>query len=310
MGARFVVSICGNRFCLNIGREHKSNGIYFIVDLTNCTFKQHCHDPECRTFRSRPVQLPVNLCHNSFNESVQPGTPSPSLCPKHCDNLHSSTTPQTASSMKRPKSEQERFKPEKRRRNYAPSSFIPAQDENLPIPLRPQSGSFKTRSNSRLERLRPEKRRLTSLPIKEHSVKRHCFSVGSRDMMDRKTYLTNDRVKATTMFRRSDDVVLQRHISSKLDSTQLMLRSENMAIVSDCASDVQGNRQSHTREYPKTRSVMMGKRIIPTIQAKQVNIAIILLQASSRQAITICQVLLPQSPSLPNCTPQIPIVLH
>lgn len=28
-----LVNISGNRFCANIGRQHKSNGVYYIVDL-------------------------------------------------------------------------------------------------------------------------------------------------------------------------------------------------------------------------------------------------------------------------------------
>jgi len=28
-----ILNISGNRFCANIGRQHKSNGIYMVVDL-------------------------------------------------------------------------------------------------------------------------------------------------------------------------------------------------------------------------------------------------------------------------------------
>ena len=42
----------GNRFCSVIGRYHKSNNIYWTVDLNNMCYKQGCHDMECRNLVS------------------------------------------------------------------------------------------------------------------------------------------------------------------------------------------------------------------------------------------------------------------
>ncbi|KAG5181603.1 hypothetical protein JKP88DRAFT_320964 [Tribonema minus] len=55
--------IVGNRYCQNIGRQHKSNNIMLIVDLRKGCFWQKCHDPECRRmqYRSPSVMLDDDL---------------------------------------------------------------------------------------------------------------------------------------------------------------------------------------------------------------------------------------------------------
>ncbi|XP_057871559.2 uncharacterized protein LOC131077968 isoform X2 [Cryptomeria japonica] len=52
-----VYNINGNRFCENIGRQHKSNHVMYIVDFRSASYYQKCHDPDCRGFRSplRPI---------------------------------------------------------------------------------------------------------------------------------------------------------------------------------------------------------------------------------------------------------------
>jgi Herpesviridae UL52/UL70 DNA primase len=52
--------IARNRFCANIGRQHRSNGVYIVVDLDRRTLYQKCHDPVCRAanFRSSEVRIP------------------------------------------------------------------------------------------------------------------------------------------------------------------------------------------------------------------------------------------------------------
>lgn len=57
---RLVYEIALNRFCYNIGREHKSNGIMYVVDLKNAMYYQKCHDPDCKEFRSEAWPLPEN----------------------------------------------------------------------------------------------------------------------------------------------------------------------------------------------------------------------------------------------------------
>ena len=50
-----------NHFCENIGRAHKSNHIYFIVDIRCGIFYQKCHDPDCIDFKSEEKVLPEGI---------------------------------------------------------------------------------------------------------------------------------------------------------------------------------------------------------------------------------------------------------
>lgn len=54
-----VYDIIGNRFCLNIGREHKSNNVMYIVDMNTLSYYQKCYDPDCSNFKSEKKKLPV-----------------------------------------------------------------------------------------------------------------------------------------------------------------------------------------------------------------------------------------------------------
>lgn len=51
-------NMMSNRWCANVQRAHKSNGIYFVVDLRAGVWYQKCFDPECRGFRSEFMPLP------------------------------------------------------------------------------------------------------------------------------------------------------------------------------------------------------------------------------------------------------------
>ena len=57
-----------NHFCENIGRAHKSNHIYFIVDMRHGTFYQKCHDPDCIDFKSEEKMLPEDV-NTALNDS-------------------------------------------------------------------------------------------------------------------------------------------------------------------------------------------------------------------------------------------------
>ena len=52
-----VISILKNKFCTNVMRSHKSNGIYFVLDLETNTFIQKCHDKNCCNYSSPAVEL-------------------------------------------------------------------------------------------------------------------------------------------------------------------------------------------------------------------------------------------------------------
>lgn len=56
-----VYDIVGNRYCENIRRQHKSNNVKYIVNLSSYTYYQKCHDFECLHFRSTASKLPVEL---------------------------------------------------------------------------------------------------------------------------------------------------------------------------------------------------------------------------------------------------------
>ena len=62
-GSIFLYNIKGNRFCGNIGRQHKSNGIFFIVDVQHGVWYQKCYDPECRHYKSPATALPLDVLH-------------------------------------------------------------------------------------------------------------------------------------------------------------------------------------------------------------------------------------------------------
>ena len=56
-----VLSLRHGRFCGGVGRPHRSNGVYYVVDLRGGTFRQRCHDPECRGYRSPAAPLPGDV---------------------------------------------------------------------------------------------------------------------------------------------------------------------------------------------------------------------------------------------------------
>lgn len=56
---RICYNLGGTRFCANIGRHHKSNGVYLVVDIGTRTVVQKCHDPDCRGFSSMPIAVPA-----------------------------------------------------------------------------------------------------------------------------------------------------------------------------------------------------------------------------------------------------------
>lgn len=53
-----VYEIANNRFCHNIGREHKSNGVMYVANLKLAVYYQKCHDSDCQDYRSNPIPLP------------------------------------------------------------------------------------------------------------------------------------------------------------------------------------------------------------------------------------------------------------
>jgi hypothetical protein len=58
---QIIYYISNNRFCHSVQREHKSNGVYYVLDLQENHYYQKCFDIDCRNFKSRPVAMPETL---------------------------------------------------------------------------------------------------------------------------------------------------------------------------------------------------------------------------------------------------------
>jgi hypothetical protein len=63
VGKTLTLDLSGNRYCERIGREHKSNGVYFVVSIERGYFYQKCYDSECRAtnFKSTVRYVPDEL---------------------------------------------------------------------------------------------------------------------------------------------------------------------------------------------------------------------------------------------------------
>lgn len=55
-----------NRWCLNIGREHRSNNVVWHADLEALALHQTCLDSSCRGYRSQPVPIPASVLVRSL----------------------------------------------------------------------------------------------------------------------------------------------------------------------------------------------------------------------------------------------------
>ncbi|CAF1245630.1 unnamed protein product [Adineta steineri] len=57
---RYRLEIGGNyRYCDNVGRPHKKNQVYFLVDPVNLVYYQRCYDPDCQGFQS--AKQPIHI---------------------------------------------------------------------------------------------------------------------------------------------------------------------------------------------------------------------------------------------------------
>ncbi|EFO25208.2 hypothetical protein LOAG_03275 [Loa loa] len=64
----YYISNC--RFCFNIGREHRSNGVYWIVDLDKLHCFQKCFDIDCNGSSSNYFPLPNFVCTSLSTKDV------------------------------------------------------------------------------------------------------------------------------------------------------------------------------------------------------------------------------------------------
>ena len=56
-GHLLYIAISGNSYCLKIGREHKKNAIFFVVNEAKNVYYQRCFDQNCSGFHSQEVLL-------------------------------------------------------------------------------------------------------------------------------------------------------------------------------------------------------------------------------------------------------------
>ncbi|XP_048585081.1 DNA-directed primase/polymerase protein isoform X2 [Nematostella vectensis] len=63
-GKLLMFDIGGNKWCENIGRQHKSNHIMIVADLRHGVYYQKCYDPDCKRidYRSQERAIPEELC--------------------------------------------------------------------------------------------------------------------------------------------------------------------------------------------------------------------------------------------------------
>jgi len=69
---RIIYYVSKNRFCQNIGREHKSNNIMFVAEIDTGLCYQKCFDIDCKDFRSLALQIPFQLLPESIRIPPNP----------------------------------------------------------------------------------------------------------------------------------------------------------------------------------------------------------------------------------------------
>ena len=57
-GSTLVYGIARNRYCERIARQHRSNHVFYVVDLAGGQARQMCTDRDCRGFASAPIPVP------------------------------------------------------------------------------------------------------------------------------------------------------------------------------------------------------------------------------------------------------------
>lgn len=74
---RITYYLAGCRYCFNIGREHRSNGVFWTVDLERLYCYQKCFDVDCRGTSSNFFPLPYFVCASipSFEEVAEAQAP-------------------------------------------------------------------------------------------------------------------------------------------------------------------------------------------------------------------------------------------
>ena len=56
-----LLFITGNRFCMRVNRHHKSNNIFFVVNVIEMSYHQRCLDPDCKWYCSPKYYIPRRI---------------------------------------------------------------------------------------------------------------------------------------------------------------------------------------------------------------------------------------------------------
>lgn len=67
-GSILIYNPTGYRYCNNIGREHKSNGVFIVVDMHEGIWYQKCYDPECKGYKSNSCPVPQSALPHDRRE--------------------------------------------------------------------------------------------------------------------------------------------------------------------------------------------------------------------------------------------------
>ena len=78
-GDSWLIAIGGRRYCRNVGRDHKSNGVFYTVAGSHGshTIVQRCFDPDCTGYRSRHWTWPPGSAPKSDAALPQVAGPVP-----------------------------------------------------------------------------------------------------------------------------------------------------------------------------------------------------------------------------------------
>eukprot|EP00835_Amoeboradix_gromovi_P001754 NODE_87_length_21935_cov_0.397142.p5 type:complete len:380 gc:universal NODE_87_length_21935_cov_0.397142:13419-12280(-) len=68
---KIVLGIVGDRYCERINRQHKSNGIYYVVDTKLGIYYQMCHDIECAGFTGVYHDLPDDIFYEIMEVDME-----------------------------------------------------------------------------------------------------------------------------------------------------------------------------------------------------------------------------------------------
>ncbi|KAJ9449621.1 hypothetical protein DIPPA_06724 [Diplonema papillatum] len=92
-----LYQVVGSRYCANVGREHRSNGVYLVVSFGRCSVKQKCHDPECQGYSSPEMYITDNAAVQAIRDMFDAAPPPPAVQPPGADAQPDATAPSVGS---------------------------------------------------------------------------------------------------------------------------------------------------------------------------------------------------------------------